>query len=235
MLKEKEIKISIIIPVFNEINTIEKVLEKVLRISVEKEIIIVDDGSTDGTRELLEKISSEGNYPMIKVLFHEKNKGKGAAIRTALEHAKGEIVCFQDADLEYEPMEIMELLKGFEDESIDAVYGSRFLKENPSIYKTFLWGNKLLTFFINFLYKARITDSYTCYKLIKMELAKKLRLESNGFEIEAEISAKLAKSKRKILELPISYNPRRIEEGKKIRFRDALKGFYTILKVKFKN
>lgn len=235
LLPEKKIKLSIIIPVYNERKTIEEVLEKVSTLPVEKEIIVVDDGSKDGTRELLQKISSEGSYPEVSILFHEINKGKGSAIRTALKYVKGEIICIQDADLEYEPIEFLQLLKGFEDSSVDAVYGSRFLKENPVIYKTFLWGNKFLTFLINLLFGANFSDSYTCYKLIKRDIIKKLNLKSNRFEIEGEISIKLAKNKCKIIEFPISYRPRKIKEGKKIGLKDALRGIFTILKFKFKD
>ncbi|MFQ3675008.1 MAG: glycosyltransferase family 2 protein [Endomicrobiia bacterium] len=224
-------KISIIIPVFNERNTIEEVIKKVLNLPLEKEIIIVDDGSTDGTREILEQLKIKNEN--IKVLFHKKNLGKGAAIRTALEKVSGEIVCIQDADLEYNVDEIVKLVEGFKDSSIEAVFGSRFLKTNPVVYKKYYLGNKTITFFINLFYGGKLTDSYTCYKLVRSDIIKKLNLESKRFEIEAEISIKLLKNKIKILELPISYNPRKIEEGKKINFKDAIKAFLVMIKYKF--
>jgi len=226
--------ISIIIPAFNEERTILEVLQKVLSLPLNKEVIVVDDGSTDGTSLLLREIEKTWVYSNLRILFHDRNKGKGSAIKTALEVASGDIICVQDADLEYEPYQLIELLKYFEDPSIEVVYGSRFLKNNPVIYRTFYWGNKLLTFMINLLYGAKYTDAYTCYKLIRRDVMKNLNLESNGFEVEAEISVKLAKSNKKVIEVPISYTPRKIEEGKKIKLKDALKGILTILRFRLK-
>ncbi len=223
-------KISIIIPVFNEQKTVEEIIKKVLGLPLEKEVIIVDDGSTDGTREILEKLKDKDEK--LKIIFHKKNLGKGAAIRTALEKVSGEIVCIQDADLEYNVEEIIKLIEGFKDPQIGAVYGSRFLQKNPRIYKKYFLGNKFVTFLINLFYCGNFTDSYTCYKLIKTEIIKNFHLSSKRFEIEAEISIKLLKNKVKVLELPISYNPRKIEEGKKIKFVDAIKAITTILKYK---
>jgi glycosyltransferase involved in cell wall biosynthesis len=223
------VKLSIIIPVFNEHKTVEKVIEKVLSLPLEKEVIIVDDGSTDGTKEILEKLKND----KLKIIFHKKNLGKGSAIRSALAEVSGEIVCIQDADLEYNIAEIARLVEGFQDKDVGAVYGSRFLQQNPVIYKKYYLGNKVITFLINLFYKGKLTDSYTCYKLVRSEIIKNLNLESERFEIEAEISIKLLKNKIKILELPISYNPRKIEEGKKINFKDAIKSLLVILKHKF--
>lgn len=227
-------RISIIIPVFNEERTVLEVLQKVLKLPLNKEVIVIDDGSTDRTSLLLREIERSWGYTNLKILFHDRNKGKGSAIKTALEIASGDVICVQDADLEYEPSQLIELLKYFEDSSIEVVYGSRFLKNNPVIYRTFYWGNKLLTFMINLLYGAKYTDAYTCYKLIRRDVMKNLNLESNGFEIEAEISVKLAKSKKKVIEVPISYSPRKREEGKKIGLKDALKGILTVLKFRFR-
>ncbi len=223
-------KLTIIIPVFNESKTISEVLNKVLSLNLEKEVIIVDDGSTDGTREILEELNLKNKN--LKIIFHDKNLGKGSAIRTALSEVTGEIVCVQDADLEYDVNEILLLIKCFEKENVGAVYGSRFLKDNPISYRKYFLGNKVITFIINFFYNGSYTDSYTCYKLIKTDVIKKLNLESKRFEIEAEISIKLIKNKINIVEFPISYNPRKIEEGKKIKFIDAIKAFLIVLKYK---
>lgn len=229
-------KLSIIIPVYNENNTIEDVINRTLKLSIKnKEIIVVDDGSTDGTREILDKYRINNNNSELKIVMHDRNYGKGIAIQTGLKHTTGDIVCIQDADLEYNPDQIPKLLLEFiNNPDIDAVFGSRFLKENPNIYKRYLWGNKFITFLINLFYSSKYTDSYTCYKLIKSNVLKKLNLESKRFEVEAEISIKLAKMRYKIKELPIDYNPRTLQQGKKIGFKDAIKGILTILKYKFK-
>ena len=185
-------KISIIVPVYNEEKTVAEVLEVLEKLQVEKEIIVVDDGSIDGTRGILDGIA--GKYHDIKLVFHEVNKGKGGAIHTGIENMSGDIMCIQDADLEYDPNEIPVLLKSFEeDPSLDAVYGSRFMRKNPNIYRRFLLGNKVLTGLTNLLHGTRYTDSYTCYKFIKKDVVKKLDIRSTGFEMEAEISIKLKK------------------------------------------
>jgi glycosyltransferase involved in cell wall biosynthesis len=221
-------KISILVPVYNEEETINKIIDVLENLPLDKEIIIIDDGSTDRTREILTE--SIKNSQTIKVIFHEVNRGKGKAIRTGIDNMTGDVMCIQDADLEYDPNEISDLLKGFDDPEIAAVYGSRFLKHNPNIYKRYLLGNKVLTGLINFFYGSNYTDSYTCYKLIKSEILKELDLKSSGFEMEAEISIKLTKMKCKVKEIPINYTPRTIEKGKKIGWIDALKGVITILK-----
>ncbi|MFN3966204.1 MAG: glycosyltransferase family 2 protein [Endomicrobiia bacterium] len=222
------LKATILIPVYNEEKTLPEVLSKLEKLNIEKEIIIINDGSTDRTKEILEELVQKNRN--IRVIHHEKNQGKGKAIQTGLRYSTGDIVVIQDADLEYDPFQIIELLKGFENPGIDAVFGSRFLKKNPNIYKRYLIGNKLLTFLINLFYGTNYTDSYTCYKLIKKDVFEKLNLESSRFEIEAEISIKLKKVGAKVIEFPIDYFPRRLEEGKKIGFKDALRGFFTIIK-----
>lgn len=227
-------KLSLVIPVYKERETIKEVIKRVSALPIEKEIIIVDDGLIDGTRELLKKLMGSMEYSNLKILFHEINMGKGSAIRSALEVASGDLICIQDVDLEYEPFEILELIKRFEDNSVDAVYGSRLLKYNPVIYKRYLWGNKFITFLINLLYNSNYTDTYTYYKLIRKDVMKSLRLQSKRFEIEAEISIKLAKNKKKVVEMPISYIPRSIKAGKKIKFKDAVKGILQIIKYKFR-
>lgn len=234
-IMENNPEISIIIPVYNEKNTIESLLKKVLYVELKKEIIIVDDGSTDSTKQYLKSL----NHKNIKVFFHDKNSGKGSAIRTAIKHISSQTAIIQDADLEYEPTQIPQLLELLKETNSDAVYGSRFLK-NPNSppnkgYKlSYSAGNKFLTFLINILCKSNFTDSYTCYKLLRKRIWQELNLESNGFEIEAEISVKIALRKYKILELPITYQARSRSEGKKINWKDGIKGIKTIFKLWFK-
>ncbi|MFH1258340.1 MAG: glycosyltransferase family 2 protein [Elusimicrobiota bacterium] len=228
-------KLSIIVPVFNEQGTLTEILDRLLNLSLdwEKEIVVVDDGSTDGSRQLLKEFAAKKADPRLKFFFHPQNMGKGKAIRTALEQLTGDVVIIQDADLEYDPGEYQFLLAPFQKEETKVVYGSRFLKENKNIYRRYLWGNKLLTWLTNLLYRTKITDSYTCYKIFRAAVIKGLNLESNGFEVEAEITVKLGRKKIPIQEAPIAYNPRKLEEGKKIGWRDAAKGIYTILKYRF--
>lgn len=215
-------------PVYNEKNTIEKVIEKVVSLSP-KEIILVDDGSTDGTREILSKIKNK--ISKIKIIFHEKNQGKGAAVRTALKHISGGITAIQDADMEYNPEEIGKLAVPIIEGKTSVVYGSRFLqKPVKNVYKRYKLGNWFLSKLISVLCGSRITDSYTCYKVFKTDVIKEINLVSKRFEIEAEITVKLLKKGVGILELPISYNPRRLEEGKKIGWLDAVKGILTIIR-----
>jgi glycosyltransferase involved in cell wall biosynthesis len=221
------VKLSIIIPAFNEAATIKDVIDAVKALKIDKEIIVVDDGSTDGTREILNKT------PDIKAVFHEKNAGKGAAIRTGLVYAAGDAVCIQDADLEYDPADIPSLLERLEKGGVDAVFGSRFLKENPNIYRRYLLGNKFITWLINLLFGTSYTDTYTGYKLIKKNVFDTLSVRSWRYEMEAEISIKLKKMGYKVVELPINYRPRTLKEGKKIGWPDALKGALTALRLRF--
>ncbi len=214
-------KLSIIIPVYNEEKTIEEVLKRVKRapcLNYEKEIIIVDDGSTDNLKL---------REPSAKIVRHRQNLGKGAAIRTGLGLASGEAVIIQDADLEYDPEDWQKMLKKFDGES--AVYGSRNINPKRKGYFHCVLGVKFLTGLTNLLFQAKLTDIYTCYKLMPLEIIKSLDLKSNGFEIEAEMTAKLLKKRVKIKEVPISYNPRQFKEGKKIRVKDGIIGFWTIL------
>lgn len=236
-------KLSIIVPVYNEEKTIEKVIEKLRCLNADRELVIVDDGSTDGTRDVLKRIAAGASGTVgtsgdastsgaagLRVVFHEKNRGKGEAVRTGAANSTGDIICIQDADLEYDPSEIIKLIDGFKDAGVSAVFGSRFLKDNPNIYKRYLWGNKLLTGLINLFYGSHYTDTYTCYKLLRREVFDKLDLNSRRYEIEAEISIKLKKGSFRVIEMPITYVPRSIEDGKKINWKDAMKGVWTIIK-----
>jgi len=228
-------RLSIIIPVFNEAQTIEELLAKVqgVDLGVEKEIIVVDDYSSDGTREILKKY--EDKYI---VLRHEKNHGKGWAIRTGLEKVSGDWVVIQDADLEYDPADLKLLIEKIKEPGVLVVYGSRRLRH--SYFKRrhsghiFALGGIFLTWVTNLLYGINITDEPTCYKMFKTELLKSLNLECERFEFCPEVTAKVAKRKIPIYEVPISYWPRHKDEGKKIGWRDALEAIATLLKYRFK-
>ena len=220
--------ISVIIPVYNEVNTIKEIVERVQSVDLAKEIIIVDDASTDGTREVLNALK-EGEG--ITVLFHESNQGKGAALRTACKQVKGDIVIIQDADLEYDPQEYSKLIRPIIEGKADAVYGSRFLGGPHQVL--FFWhyvGNKLLTLFSNMFTNLNLTDMETCYKVFKTSLLKELSIESNRFGVEPEITTKLARLKCRIYEVDISYSGRDYGEGKKINWKDGIAAFYWIVK-----
>ena len=225
-------KLSIIIPVYNEENTILEILKRVeaIELSLEKEIIIIDDGSTDGTKDLLKNLD-QNKY---KVIFQDKNQGKGAALRTGFKQATSDFMIIQDADLEYNPQEFPKLLKPIIQNKADVVYGSRNLKDNPRFKKSYYWGVLLISWLNNILYGSKLTDTYTCYKVFRASVLKDLNLESNGFEIEAELTAKLLKKKYRILEIPIDYSPRNVEEGKKINWLDGVKAILTMIKYKIK-
>lgn len=226
-------KVSIIIPVFNEKNTIKLLLEKVQNANfsgLEKEIIMVDDCSTDGTTEILKELSKQ-----YKVLFHEKNQGKGAAIRTAIKEATGDFVVIQDADLEYLPDDYDKLLPFLINDEADVVYGSRFKNQENS--KNFILKNKIankfLTLLTNILYGAEITDMETCYKAFKRELIQSITIKSNRFDFEPEITAKIMKRKARLKEVPISYFGRGHDEGKKINWKDGIHAILTLIKFRF--
>ena len=237
-------KLSIVIPVYNEIDTIREILRRVsdVEVGLEKEIILVDDCSTDGTREILGKISNkeEGILDLtlskdpqnIKVIFHEQNMGKGGALRTGFEHVTGDVTIVQDADLEYEPRDYPKLVKPILAGEADVVYGSRFLgRKRPEgmIFSSFA-ANRVLTFISNILTGLNLTDMETCYKVIKTAILKEIKLTSDRFGIEPEITAKLAKKRVKIVELPISYFGRDHATGKKINWKDGLSAIYHIVR-----
>lgn len=229
----KSKKLSVVIPVFNEEKTVGKVVEKVLNQKNVFEIIVVDDGSTDNTLRSLGRFKNSlgARKSRIKILLHEKNIGKGAALRTGIKDAQGDFIIIQDADLEYDPSQFHLLLSHVKNDN--AVFGSRLKTQNPKAYFLTFWGNVLLTKFASLLFGIKLTDSYTCYKLLPSKVAKSLEFTSNGFEIEAEITGKLAKNGIPIVEVPIRYVPRSYKDGKKIKAGDAIKGALTFLKVKF--
>lgn len=225
-------RLSIIVPVFNEQRTVAEILKK-LQILVlpgwDKEIIVIDDASTDGSWQ---KIMEFGDG--LKAIQHAKNLGKGAAIKTGLASATGEYVIIQDADLEYDPEDIPALLKVAENDLNAVIYGSRNLHPERQGYIHYVWGVKVLTALVNFLYNATLTDVYTCYKLFPRRLLGEIRQKSTGFEFEAEVTAKILKKGIAIREVPIRYYPRKFSEGKKINFFDAVIGVWTIIKNRLK-
>ena len=228
MIREGYYMISVIIPVYNEVTTIKEIVKRVQLVDLAKEIIIVDDASTDGTREALNELK-EGEG--ITVLFHESNQGKGAALRTACKEVKGDIVIIQDADLEYDPQEYSKLIRPIIEGKADAVYGSRFLGGPHRVLLFWHYvGNKLLTLFSNMFTNLNLTDMETCYKVFKTSLLKELSIESNRFGVEPEITTKLAKLKCRIYEVDISYSGRDYGEGKKINWKDGVAAFYWIVK-----
>ena len=219
--------LSVIVPVFNEKATVLPLLEKVLAVPIDKEVIIVDDGSTDGTREILRAFQ----HPDVRIVFHEKNQGKGAAIRTAVREVRGDITLIQDADLEYSPDEYPRLLKPIEEGVADVVYGSRFLGgERRALLFTHAIGNKFLTFLSNAFTNLNLTDMETCYKVFRTEILKSITIKSNRFNFEPEITAKIAKRRARVVEIPISYWGRDYSEGKKIGWKDGVSALVTIVR-----
>ncbi|MBS3071623.1 glycosyltransferase family 2 protein [Candidatus Pacearchaeota archaeon] len=223
-------RISIIIPVFNEERTLEKILEKMskLNLGMRKEILIINDGSTDNSRKIIEDFIKENKKEDIKVIS-KKNEGKGSAIRVGIKLARGEIITIQDADLEYDPNDFKTLIKPIVNGKEKVVYGSRFLKAHKPMYKIYFLGNKFLSFLTKVLYGHRITDMETCYKVFDAKVIKSIDLRANKFDIEPEITSKILKKGIRIKEIPISYSPRKIEEGKKINWKDGIQAIFTLL------
>tara|TARA_Y100000991_G_scaffold124658_1_gene93924 strand:- start:618 stop:1325 length:708 start_codon:yes stop_codon:yes gene_type:complete len=228
-VKKEKIILSVIVPCFNEISTIEEVIDKILKSPVNpKEIIIVDDFSTDGSREYLKMLKNK----KIKIIFHQKNLGKGAALASGINLAEGEIVIIQDADLEYDPNEYPNVLGPILSGKADVVYGSRFQGGQPHrvVYFWHRIGNGFLTIFSNLFTDLNLTDMETCYKAFKTEIIKKIMIEEKRFGFEPEITAKISKLNCRIYEVGISYYGRTYREGKKIGWKDGIRAIYCIIK-----
>jgi len=229
-VKRGSVEISVLIPVFNERNTILEVIRRVQEQPFEKEIIIVDDHSTDGTRELLQETDWPAN---VQVLYHDKNKGKGAGIRTGAQAATKDIIIIQDADLEYNPSDFSAVLRPILDGVADVVYGSRFLGTHRSFMLHHYMGNKLLTLITNVLYNNILTDMETGYKAFRAPILKGVRIRSNRFDFEPEITAKVLKKGYRIYEVPIYYAGRDYAEGKKITWRDGFAAMWALIRFRF--
>lgn len=228
---KKSYTLSTVIPVYNEINTIEEIIKRVQGTGLVDEIIIVDDGSSDGTRDILNRY--KGN-PAIKVIFHEKNQGKGAAVMTGIKQTTSDLILIQDADLEYDPRDYQALLQPIHENLTDVVYGSRFLGgPRRSILFWNMVANKILNFTTNILYNNILTDMETGYKLFKREVIKDINIRARGFEFEPEFTAKILKKHVHIYEVPIRFTPRLYEEGKKIRMKDAFIAMWALVKYRF--
>ena len=219
--------LSVIVPVYNEAQTVASIMQRITSALPDAQMIYVDDGSKDDSLQILKAHARPED-----VVLTKENGGKGTAIRLGLGKAEGAYSVIQDADLEYDPADIARLLSTAQKNPGYVVFGSRFLTANPVMYKRFLLGNKVLSLLVSILFGKRITDSYTCYKLLPTPLFQSLHLQSNGFEMEAEICAKCLRRGITILEVPIHYKPRSVAEGKKIRFSDAWKGLVTMLSIR---
>jgi len=222
-------EVSVVIPVYNEQKTVAEVIERVLALPISLEVIVVDDGSSDGTRDILVRYAKN---PRVRSLLHAVNQGKGAALRTGIAQAKGDYVVIQDADLEYDPSNILSVLKPLQTGLTEAAYGSRYLlmqstQDRSLVHRLGNWG---LTTFSNLLARQSLTDMETCYKAFRRELIQSIQIEENRFGFEPEITAKLARAQTQICEVPISYQPRSWKEGKKIGVKDLLRTLYCIVK-----
>lgn len=219
------------VPVYNEIRTIEKILFRLQSLDLEKEIILVDDGSTDGTREFLRDLQKRGVEEGIKIVFHDLNYGKGAALRSGFRHVSGELVVIQDADLEYDPAEYPKLMQPILDGRADVVYGSRFLGgPHRVLYFWHYLGNRLLTLLCNMASNLNLSDMETCYKMFRSEILKSINFKSNRFGFEPEFTIKVARKKYRIYEVPVSYHGRTYLEGKKITWKDGVASIYSIVR-----
>ncbi len=228
---KETMKLSIVIPIFNEEKTLLKLIEKVEKaptLRLEKELVLVDDGSTDLSKDILKNLDNK-----YVVVYHKKNQGKGKAIRTGFKHATGDIILIQDADLELNPNNYPDLLNPILNNKTNIVYGSRYKQKDNSIYKSHYWGVRILSILTNVLYGSNLTDVYCGYKVFKTEVLKNLKLISNSFEIESEMTVKALKKGYNITEVPIDYFPRKFDEGKKIRLGNGLKAIWVIIKNRF--
>jgi glycosyltransferase involved in cell wall biosynthesis len=228
-------KLSVVVPVYNERNTLVEVVRRMRSVQlpdgVDREIIVVDDGSTDGTRDVLRQLGDS----TVRVVLHPTNRGKGAALRTGFEHATGEYVLVQDADLEYDPEDWPRLVNPVLQGKARVVYGSRFTGERRNMLFLHWVGNRFLSLVTNVLYNTTLSDMETCYKLLERSLVDRLQLRSDRFDIEPEITAKVLKLGVRIYEVPISYTGREFEEGKKITWKDGFAALWTLVKYRFRD
>jgi glycosyltransferase involved in cell wall biosynthesis len=222
--------VSVVMPVYNERRTVEEIVTRVLAVPLRIELIVVDDRSTDGTRELLSELQSRHGF---ELLLQDRNQGKGAALRRGFERVSGDIVLVQDADLEYSPEDFPLLIELIRDGRADVVYGSRFLGRHRVFLFTHYLGNRVLTVIANILYNTMLTDMETCYKVMRASVLRSFALHSNGFGIEPEITAKIFKRKYRVYEIPITYDGRGYDEGKKITWRDGVVALWVLLKYRF--
>tara|TARA_A100001234_G_scaffold219397_1_gene230098 strand:+ start:364 stop:1056 length:693 start_codon:yes stop_codon:yes gene_type:complete len=226
--------LTVIIPVYNEVKTINKILKKVHKIKIKKQIIVVDDGSTDGSINVIKKYKSMIN----KICIHKRNLGKGSAIKTAQKHIKGNYVIIQDADLEYQPKDYLKILKILKKKKYKVVYGSRVLGKKRYFITSFtsisrIFFNHVLTLISNLLNNQKLTDAHTCYKAFDSKIFKRIKLQENGFAFCPEITTKISNLKLDIFEVPISYSGRNYEEGKKITYFDGIDAIFSLIKYKF--
>jgi glycosyltransferase involved in cell wall biosynthesis len=224
------VKLSVVIPVYNERATIAEILDRVRAVPIEKEIIVVDDASTDGTREILQEQAEQGD---IRLFLQPHNQGKGAAVREGLRHITGDVVVIQDADLEYDPSDYLTMLRPIVSGKAKVVYGSRFIGEHKAMYFWHSLGNRFLTLLTNILYDSTLSDMETCYKMFTADIARQLDLRSPRWGIDPEITAKILRKGHRIYEVPISYAGREFWEGKKISWKDGLVVLLTLLRYRF--
>jgi glycosyltransferase involved in cell wall biosynthesis len=222
--------LSVVMPCYNERDTIEEIIGRVFAVPIRTELIVVDDGSTDGTRDILARLAEQRRF---KLILQAQNSGKGAALRRGFQEVSGDLVVIQDADLEYSPEEFPQLIELICEGRADVVYGSRFLGRHRVFLFTHYAGNRFLTLVTNILYNTMLTDMETCYKVMRAEVLKSMTLESAGFGIEPELTAKIFKRHYRVYEVPITYDGRGYEEGKKITWRDGFVALWVLLKYRF--
>lgn len=228
-------KVSIIIPIYNEEKTLLEILGKVEKVDLgelKKEIILIDDYSKDNSRDILKTLKDSGKY---KIIFHDRNRGKGAALQSGFREAAGDIIMIQDADLEYNPNDYLKVLQPILSDRADVCYGSRMTGNNPVGYWYYYLGNYIISLVTRLLYGCKITDVETCYKFFKRDILDKINIKAASFDFEAEFSAKILKNKFRYAEVPISYDPRSFSEGKKISWKDGVRAIWVLVKYKFFN